>query len=34
MRSSMGTVAVNLPFQGRDPALQIQRRPSMAALFQ
>jgi hypothetical protein len=33
MRSSMIAASVNVLFHGRNPALQIQRRPSMAALF-
>jgi hypothetical protein len=33
MRSSVIAASVDVLFHGRNPALQIQRRPSMAALF-
>ena len=33
MRSSMIAASINLLFRGRNPALKIQKRPSMAALF-
>jgi hypothetical protein len=33
MRSSMSAASISALFRGRHPALQIQKRPSMAALF-